>query len=265
MKNGLLRGVAAVAMLSAAGAAFAADLPNRREVFAPAASPVIVPPTFTWSGFYVGVNAGYNFRDNSATTVGTPGFVALGAAVPGSLSVGRDGFIGGAQIGWNQQYGNVVAGVEADFQGLESQRRGSSFTSPALGGLTTAATSRMDYFGTVRARLGYVPMDRLMIYVTGGLAYGNPRNDAAVGAAGTGALWAGSSDATRFGWTVGGGLEYALTNQWTAKLEYLYYDLGRRTVTANPINAAAAATGVAYQARFENTGQIVRAGVNYKF
>ncbi len=102
-----------------------------------------------------------------------------------------------------------------------------------------------------------------MLYVTGGLAYGNPRNDAFVTTP-IGQAWAGSSNSTRAGWTVGGGAEYAFTNNITAKIEYLYYDLGRTTVTATQF-AGPVVPGVAYQARFENTGQLVRAGVNFKF
>ncbi len=261
MKNVMMGGVSALAGLMAAGAVHAADLPARQG-FVPA--PVVMAPAFMWTGLYAGVNAGYSFNDNKASTVGTPGFVALGANVPGSLRTGKDGFIGGVQIGYNYQMGNIVLGVETDLQYIDG-KRSSSFTSPALGGLTTAAGSELNYLGTVRARLGLVASERLLIYATGGLAYGNPDNTAAVVAVGPGALWGGGSDSTRFGYTVGAGAEYALTNNWTAKLEYLYYDLGRRTVTAGPLNAAATATGVAYQARFENTGSIVRAGVNYKF
>ena len=260
MKKFLVLGAAALVGAVSVSAASAADLPARRgPVFAPALAPV-----FSWTGFYAGVNAGYSFNDNKASTVGTAGFIGLGGAVPTSLRTGKDGFIGGAQIGYNYQMGSVVLGVETDLQYVDGKRT-SSFTSPALGGLTTSAGSEMNYFGTLRARLGLVASERLMIYATGGLAYGNPDNTAAVFAAGPGARWGGGSDATRFGYTVGAGAEYALTNNWTAKIEYLYYDLGRRTVTAGPLNAAAAATGVAYVARFENAGSIVRAGVNYKF
>ncbi|MGL4439692.1 MAG: outer membrane protein [Bosea sp. (in: a-proteobacteria)] len=260
MKTISIGGVAVLAGLMAAGAANAADLPARKG-FVPA--PITMAPAFMWNGFYAGVNAGYSFNSNKASTVGTPGFVALGANVPGSLRTGKDGFIGGAQIGYNYQIGSIVLGVETDLQYVDGKRT-SAFTGPALGGITTSASSELTYLGTLRARLGLVASERLMIYATGGLAYGNPKNSAAV-ATGTGALWGGGSDATRFGYAIGAGAEYALTNNWTAKLEYLYYDLGRRTVNAGPLNAAATATGVAYQARFENSGSIVRGGLNYKF
>jgi outer membrane immunogenic protein len=260
MNKFLIGGSAALVGLMGAGAAMAADLPSRTG---PVSAPMIysAPPAFSWTGFYVGVNAGYSFNDNKANTIGTPTFVALGAAVPGSLSVGKDGFIGGAQIGYNTQFNGAIIGVETDIQYVDG-KRGSVFTS--LAGVSTAASSGLEYLGTLRARIGFAPADRMMIYATGGLAYGNPNNRASVATAG-GGLWGGGNDETRFGYALGGGVEYALTNNLTAKVEYLYYDLGKRTVTAQPLNGAAALTGLAYQARFENNGHIVRGGVNYKF
>jgi outer membrane immunogenic protein len=262
MKTIMMGGAAVLAGFLAAGSANAADLPARKG-FVPA--PITMAPAFMWTGFYAGLNAGYSFNDNKATTVGQPNFVALipGGNAPSSLTTGKDGFIGGAQIGYNYQMGNVVLGVETDLQYVDGKRT-TLFTGPA--GITTAAGSELNYLGTLRARLGLVASERLLIYATGGLAYGNPNNSAAVSTA-AGALWGGGSDATRFGYAIGAGAEYALTNNWTAKIEYLYYDLGRRTVTAAPLNAAANAAlgGQGYQARFENAGSIVRAGVNYKF
>lgn len=261
MQKLLVGGAAALGALLAVGAASAADLPARKgPILAPAYAPI-----FSWTGFYAGLNAGYSFNNNKAVTTGTPGFLALGPTnVPGSLGVGKNGFIGGAQVGYNQQYGQFVVGAEADIQYVDG-KRGRAFTNPVtLGGLTTAAGSELNYLGTVRARLGYTASDRLLIYVTGGLAYGNPKNTGTVLAAGPGAQWAGSNNTTRFGYTIGAGAEYALTNNWTAKLEYLYYDLGKQTVTANQF-AGAALPGIAYQARYENSGSLVRAGVNYKF
>ncbi len=261
MQKFLVGGAAALVGIMTVGAASAADLPARKgPIMAPAFAPI-----YSWTGFYAGLNAGFAFNNNKASTTGTPGFLALGpAAVPGSLGVGKNGFIGGGQIGYNQQYGLIVAGVEADFQYVDG-KRSRAFTDPAtLGGLTTRAGTELNYLGTLRARLGYSASDRLLIYVTGGLAYGNPQNSGGVVAVGPGAQWAGNSDKMRFGYTVGAGAEYALTNNWTAKLEYLYYDLGKQTVTATQF-AGAPIAGVAYQARYENSGSLVRAGVNYKF
>ncbi len=258
MKKFLIAGAAAAAMT---GTAFAADLPARSG---PVAAP-FVPPVFTWTGFYAGLNAGYGFNRNDVDTVGTPGFVGLipGGGVPASLRVGGDGFVGGGQIGYNWQFGQTVFGVEADLQ-YAWAGRSSSFVGG--GGLITSAGRDDGYLGTVRARLGFAA-DRFLIYATGGLAYGSFDTALSVTtAAGAGGpVWGGSSDSVRAGWTAGAGLEYAITNNWTVKLEGLYYDLGRQTITAAPLNAAAVATGVAYQGRVQNTGTIIRAGMNYKF
>ncbi len=265
MNKYLVSGAAALAGVMAAGAAFAADLPARRG---PVAAPIVYAPAFTWTGFYVGLNAGYSFSRNDAVTLGSAGFLALPAGTrPASLRTGKDGFTGGAQIGYNWQMGAAVFGIEADINYLDNKRATGFVGLPTgivgVGTLTTSAGSDMTYLGTVRGRLGFAA-DRALFYVTGGLAYGNPNNSGLVTST-AGGLWAGGGDSTRFGYTVGGGVEYALTNQWTAKIEYLYYDLGRQTVTAVPLNAAAVATGVNYAARFENTGHIVRGGINYKF
>ncbi len=268
MKKYLLASVAVLAF-AAAGAASAADLPSRRGVVeAPA---VYVPPAFTWTGFYAGVNAGYSFsNDGRATTTGSGGFETLvGAGVaPGSLRVGDDGFIGGGQIGYNWQYGQFVLGIEADIQYIDN-KGGSAFVgAPILGTqLITAASSELTYLGTVRGRLGYLAFDRTMIYATGGLAYGDVEYTANVNGVQNAALaYAGRRSDTKFGWTIGGGVEYALTNNWTLKGEYLYYDLGKDNVaTAGNAAALAALPGVAYTNRVETTGHIVRAGLNYKF
>jgi outer membrane immunogenic protein len=261
MKISVLGGVTALSLAALVGQASAADLPRRNAVVAPA--PFVVPPAFTWTGFYAGLNAGARIGSNDkVTTTGNAGFVGLvpGGAVPGSLRIGDAGFAGGAQIGYNQQFGMIVAGLETDFQYVGGQR-GTAFTGAT--GIVTTANRDDGYLGTLRARLGLVASDRLMVYVTGGLAYGS--FDTTLGVTSGAAVWGGSSDKFRAGWTVGAGAEYALTSNWTAKLEYLYYDLGRQTITAGPLNAAATATGLAYQGRADNTGNIVRAGVNYKF
>jgi outer membrane immunogenic protein len=263
MTKSLISGVAAAVGLLAAGAASAADLPARRG-FVPA--PVLMAPAFMWSGFYAGLNAGYSFNSDKASTVGTPGFVGLGANVPASLAIGKNGFTGGGQIGYNYQMGNLVLGVETDLQYVAG--KGSQSFAGVAPPITTSASRDNGYLGTLRARVGLVASERLMIYATGGLAYGAFQTDLQVTTAAgpAGPFWSGRSNSTRVGYTVGAGAEYALTNNWTAKLEYLYYDLGRNTVRTTPNAAAAGAfPGVAYDARVENTGQIVRAGMNYKF
>ena len=136
-----------------------------------------------WSGFYAGVNAGYGSSDNTDVLSPAGGF-------------------GGGQIGYNWQgmFGHpaLVLGVEADIQGAD------------ISDSAYDNSSKMDWFGTVRGRLGYA-FDRALIYATGGLAFGGVNND-------------GFSE-TQTGWVIGGGLEYKLTPAWSVKGEYQYLDL----------------------------------------
>src|SRR5271157_379979 len=181
MKNRWLMGAAAAA-LTAAGvvAAYAADLPTRKE----APVPVFVPPPFTWTGFYIGANAGGVWSSGSATTTGyAAGFPVLAVSWPtGSNGGGNTGFIGGGQAGYNWQTGAFVLGVETDFDGSSLSRShsviGPGFVDPVLvtrnDFLTANGSQRLDWLGSTRARVGFVatPDNRLMFYGTGGFAYG---------------------------------------------------------------------------------------------
>lgn len=269
MKKILFSSVAA-ALIMASGVALAADLPSRRvEPMAP----VFVPPAFTWTGFYAGLNAGYGFgASNEAKTNGTVGFsnlIAPGIA-PGALKVDGSGFIGGGQIGYNVQMNQLVFGLEADIQYVDNKKSSGFIGAPVLGTqLNTTAESELRYFGTVRARLGFTPVNRFLVYATGGLAYGDVRSTTSVVGVQNAALsWNGSKSETKVGYTIGAGAEYALTNNWTLKGEYLYYDLGKSNVAATgngAVRSIAALNGVDYLSRVETKGHIVRAGVNYKF
>jgi len=259
--------IVAVALAAFGTSALAADLPRKAPVYAPPA------PLFTWTGFYLGVNAGGIFgSQGNFQTIGTPGFIGLGPTlVPGSLGTNNNGFIGGGQIGYNWQFGATVIGLEADFDGT-TLSKSASFTSAAtvLGTtLTTSANAKLDYLGTVRGRLGFVPMDRLLIYGTGGLAYGDVKTTTSVVPnAVPGGLWSGSSSSVRTGYAVGAGLEYAVTNNFTLRGEYLYYDLGNTTTSAlgnGLIRGIAPLNGIDYISQVREAGSIVRAGANYKF
>lgn len=255
--------------------AMAADLPRRSAAMAPA--PVFVAPPM-WTGFYVGLNAGYAFdASTSANTIGTPAFLTLvpGALVPSSLSVGGDGFIGGAQAGYNWQAGSMVFGLETDIQYIDSSG-GSSYTGPAFAvpgtivtsSLTTRADAKLDYFGTLRARIG-VSFGSGLLYATGGLAYGGAKLTGSVVAdALPAASWSGSSSSTAVGWTLGGGFEYMLNRNFSVKAEYLYYDLGDETVTAlgnGTVRGVDQLNDIDYVAKADFTGSIVRVGLNYRF
>jgi outer membrane immunogenic protein len=278
MMDRWLKGVAIVALTTlGAVAAQAADLPTRKE----APAPVFVPPPFTWTGFYIGLNAGgiWSSGSRSATlfdpNAGIDGGF-LNAAFPGGLGNGSAGFIGGGQAGYNWQTGAFVLGVETDFDGttLSKSRDIVGPTFGPLGGalagdfFTLHAKTSLSWLGTTRARVGFVatPDNRLMIYATGGVAYAGGSSNFSFFDSATGAFWSGNPSSSRVGWTIGGGLEYAVTNNWTIKGEYLYADLGSSNFTS--VGNAAAATffpGVYASGHINYNASIFRAGVNYKF
>jgi len=224
MKRYILAACAGALALGAAVPAQAADLP--RPVYK--APPAYIPAYFSWTGFYIGLNAGYGWARLTDTA---------------GASVDPKGFIGGGQIGYNWQVSSFVLGVEADFQGSGQKE---SFTGVTAFGLTTASF-RERYFGTVRARVGYA-WDRALLYVTGGYAWQNIGIDITAGGATV------SDDTTKGGWAVGGGLEYAFAGPWSAAVEYLYLDTGTRDVTL---------LGITDSIRTRNN--IVRAKINYRF
>ncbi|GJE57574.1 MULTISPECIES: outer membrane protein [Methylobacterium] len=293
----ILRASTAFAAIAFVGSAFAADLPRRA-----APPPVFVPvPVFTWTGFYAGFNAGYGFGtsdSNAPTVVGAAAstgiFASPAGLQPGVLAFSNrnnnEGFVGGGQIGYNYQFtpgSGFVVGIEADAQYADfgRDRNRFAFATAAGGGIVPGTTvfnpsglSGLDYFGTVRGRLGYA-FDRTLVYATGGFAYG-------AGGGSDFGLPNGSSDDFKTGYAVGGGVEYALptdsflnffkSSAVTFKIEGLYVNLDQ----GNGLNGAFAqnAAGrtisisspdvalVSGAARTRDTDfAVVRAGVNYKF
>jgi outer membrane immunogenic protein len=274
MTNRWLKGVA-IAALTAVGtvAAQAADLPTRKE----APAPVFVPPPFTWTGFYVGLNAGGIWSSGSrSVTFFNPATLAfLAADEPGGLGNGNAGFIGGGQAGYNWQTGAFVLGVETDFQGT-TLSKSKDFISPAFAGvgvpaglvgdtLAVHAKTSLDWLGTTRGRVGFVvtPDNRLMIYGTGGVAYAGGTANFTIFDATNGLALSGNPSKSRVGWTIGGGVEYALTNNWTIRGEYLYADLGKSSFTT-PV-AVGAFSGLYASGHVNYNASIFRAAVNYKF
>jgi outer membrane immunogenic protein len=240
--------LASIALIALAGTARAADIAP--SVAAPAyKTPVIA--LYNWTGFYIGANLGYGWgRLNTDVNVGT---------VAGTANGELDGVLGGFQAGYNWQMGRFVFGFETDLQ-LSDQKNSTSFTCPAATcGVTVTATGepRLPWFGTARLRLGYAA-DRWLVYATGGLAYGELRTDVTVTAAGIGTA-TGSASTTRAALAVGGGVEYGITNNWSAKLEYLFINSG----DVNNTTTLAGVGTVTHTDRIKD--HVLRAGVNYRF
>lgn len=234
MKRFLL---ATVALAALSAPAAAADLATKYPVKA------VPVPVFSWTGFYIGANVGYG-GDSFTYDVN-----AVGVPVA-DLSLTSSGFFVGGQIGYNYQFANnVVLGIETDLQWSDVS---GTVDVGVLGVPLLSAGSSIDYFGTIRARLGYA-FDRFLPYITGGAAYGKTSTDVTVAGI---PLFSDSS--TNWGWTVGAGGEFAITNNWTFKAEYLYVDLGNSSVGAGLILPG---IGVDVDSKFHT----FKAGVNYKF
>jgi outer membrane immunogenic protein len=229
MKRLLLAGVGLAAAL--AQTAFAADMPPGRYM-PPPRGPAYVP-FFSWSGFYVGMNAGYGFGNSSWTDTGT-------GASTGNFSV--KGALVGGTIGYNMQLGSWVFGLEGDIDW--SNITGSTTSVICLGTCTTSNS----WLGTARGRIGYA-FDRFLPYFTGGAAFGNIKASNSPGTT--------SFTSAQVGWTAGGGLEYAFFANWSAKVEYLYVDLGKAGCDTVCIFASPADVTL--------KTNVVRAGINYKF
>jgi outer membrane immunogenic protein len=269
-------------------------------------APVPVAIAYGWTGWYVGANVGYGWGDPSTdftatgTNISFPGVIPISnsLAFTDSHSQRLSGVIGGAQLGYNYQFNpSWVLGFETDIQG--SGERGSGTSSvPFSGALCTGATNppptcfvttpynaaattsyeaKIDWFGTVRGRLGFLVSDQFLVYGTGGLAYGqvsasgttSVNGSSAFGpfaAPGAGAF---SVSSTKVGFTAGGGVEGKLWSNWTWKAEYLYVDLGS-------LNAAGSFSGVqefagpltaltgASTANTHFRDNVVRVGINYQ-
>jgi outer membrane immunogenic protein len=241
----LLASAGAMALTGAAGAA---DLPGRGP------PPVYLPPppVFSWTGFYIGLNAGYTFGGSNSVDVDTASGVAVAGAQPiadavaasatDNLSLNNSGFIGGGQIGYNLQFANSwLVGIEADIQGSGARSSATATGTAPIVGLaplvaqsTISVNNAVDWLGTVRGRLGFLVTPALLIYGDGGFAYGGVHEGVDIASIIPPVTFGespafGSFTDTRTGWTAGGGLEWMFSPNWSAKLEYLYYDLGRAT------------------------------------
>ena len=231
----------ALSLLALGSAAAAADLPP-----APQLPPLEAAPA--WTGFYAGLNVGGAFGSSRNA------FSIAGFGLP-TFNTPLQGVVGGGEAGYNWQTGPWVLGLEASFEG--SGLRGSR-TAPCLpslcGAFGASYAQNLAWFGTLRPRVGYA-LGNWLLYATGGGALGQVDTNAT---ADVGSFVATANRSqTRGGWTLGGGVEVELMAGWSAKIEYLYVDLGSRTTTdlLNP--------PISNASRF--TANVITAGVNYHF
>jgi outer membrane immunogenic protein len=293
----LVLGSVAIIACAAANSVGAADLP----VKAPAVAPVVAP-TWNWRGCYVGGNVGGTRLPTTAdlspggnylnapggtpppNPQGTGDIAADIAALSHSYAMTPSGWEAGAQVGCNAQWGSTVLGIEGDWQwtnaGSSADAAYAAFPNAGNPNFTNAAhTEHVDlaqrWFATARVRAGFTPRERVLIYGTGGIALANYQSNTAVTfatpanpftAVFPGATHAGSVSANQVGWVAGGGAEWAVTNNWSIKAEYLYLRFDSFSYTS-PLIAAAVpfAPGYAWNTTITPREHVLRLGVNYKF
>lgn len=235
--------LASCAVAAMSFGAQAADLPSR--VVKPA--PYMAAPVFTWTGFYVGAQAGYAWGDS------TGGAYLINGGPVGIGKLDPDGFFGGLHVGYNYQFSNVVIGVEIDgnYAGVNGSVDRLYDGAGVLTPVGNYAKAEMDWNGSARLRLGYA-FDRIMPFITGGVALANYKFTPTY--LGTGTL---SNSSTHVGWTIGAGIDYAITNNFIAGVEYRYADYGKEkyAIPGFPIN----------DSRIDLKTHDVRLRLSYKF
>lgn len=235
MKKLLLATSALVAM---SAAAVAADLPNRKV----APAPVYAAPIFTWTGFYAGAQLGWQQQNDKWDSVWVDGSAAYGTRK-------NDSLIGGVHAGYNHQIGALVLGVEADAELANAKPKHRDY----FEGYAWGYNAKIGPQGSLRARVGYA-IDKALIYATGGLAIANVSHTFYDDYY----PFALKHSETKVGWTLGAGLEYALTNNWSTRVEYRYTDLGKAKSNNSATDWASLETN-------KLTSHAVRIGLTYKF
>jgi outer membrane immunogenic protein len=263
----------AAAVLGSASVASAADMAVKARP--------LPAPVYNWTGFYIGGNVGYSWGRSEDTST-----LSNGAGTVLFTSIDRtnlDGVVGGGQVGFNWQMQTLVWGLEADIQAT-GEKGGRDFTCPV--GVCTplipnfntipqgefgislfspgpavpvSLNQKLEWFGTARGRIGFLATPTVLFYGTGGLAYGEVRSTATVAT-----LGGFSSTNTKVGYAVGAGIEGVISGNWTAKLEYLYVDLGRASGSFTTTTAAFGGGTLVSSFNSRITDNIVRVGLNYR-
>jgi outer membrane immunogenic protein len=231
---------------------------------------------YSWTGCYVGVNGGGGWGDNHSTLRPSPDPVSQAfwnpafnaGAAPSNFNYTNSGGVAGGQVGCNWQTGQFVIGGEADIDwaNLKGSQTINTVNVPGFVPGFFSSSSNLQWLGTVRGRIGWSPAtaDHVLFYGTGGLAYGSVNYNTSFAFPTTLDFQTLTSTNTQTGWTAGAGVEWAFTNNWTFKAEYLYVDLGNRTFTTVGTGRAANVVTTLTDS-FSNRYNIVRVGLNYKF
>jgi len=267
MKNlKLIAAVSAVGAMAGIASVSAADLPMK--------APPMVAPVPTWTGCYIGANGGWGFGksndrlgptpDSASQSFWNPAFNA--GAAPSYFNYDTSGGVAGIQGGCNNQIGQLVLGVEADADWTNIKGSQTLATSGVASFVPGAFSSgqTLNWLGTIRGRIGYAPSNQWLLYATGGLAFGQVNYNLNFVFANTNDIQSILLTQGEAGWTVGVGTEWAFTNSWSVKAEYLYVDLGSPSLVSV---AAGRAPNLATNLTetFQNRYNIVRVGLNYKF
>ena len=247
-------------------AAKAADMPQ----YTP--PPVVTAnPTWDWTGFYAGLNAGYGWSASNSVDMNytnSSGFFTpclASGACPRGTSFDRDGFVGGGQAGYNWQFNQWVLGLEADIDYSDMGGSESLVTNrPGFAVGRYLSSSEINWLGTLRGRAGFA-VDRALFYATGGLAVGGVKDTFSWGFPSVSQVFAGSNSDTKWGWTVGGGVEFAVNDHFTLGGQVLYFDLGDTTVAGTPVGAFTPPAGTGLSGTFDHDGVVATVRANYKF
>lgn len=237
--------LSSTAMLLLAGTALAADLP-RTTPPPPPPSPLTPAPVISWTGFYVGANAGWVGLDSQVTDVDGYGNCCSSIYDGETAKLNPSGGLFGGQVGYNVQSGALVGGIEADFDWASANSSESVWSGHTF-------SAGLNDLATVRLRGGVLVQPNFLLYLTGGYAGGDIKDtvhssNPVIG----GTSWSN-------GWTAGGGGEWALNNQWSVKAEALYVSFGDRTTT---ITGCCSSN---YRFKFQNSAVVARVGVNLHF
>jgi len=263
MKRWVIAG-AGMMVMAAVSPSGAADIP------APVVkAPIAVAARQSWYGFYIGVNGGYAWGNNSVE-FGPDAFygpLLLRTGVPASLAGKPQGWLGGITYGSNYQFNSIVIGLDSDFDWSDikaSQTFNGTFTGVPF---TTTASHDIKWFSTTRARAGFLVSDNWLLYGTGGIATArveasanNVLNVAGLCAITAGGCPFGAASKTMWGWAAGAGVEYA-SGPWQFRVEYLHYDLG----TLNFVMRDFVAPVNVINASLHEQGDMVRGAITYRF